>query len=460
MKRAAFRRAPAPASTANSQSTGERLATAARVVAAVVTGRSSLDEVLAHATSGMVAPDRAAVQAIASGTIRWHLRIEGWLVALLERPGQAVQPLVHALLEVGLHQLALSAHPPHAIVNEAVEAARLLRQPRAAGLVNAVLRRFGREQATMQARVDTDPESRYAHPAWLIEQIRADWPLHAEQVLTANNEPAPLWLRVNRRHLTVERYLELLAAQGISASRSEQCPDAVRLASPMAVEQLPGFAAGDVSVQDAAAQIAAPLLAVAGGMRVLDACAAPGGKTCHILEGTLDIGELLALDRSRERLVQVEENLGRLGLAAKVIAGDAARPAEWWDGVPFDRILLDVSCSATGVIRRHPDIKLLRRASDLESLTREQAALLSALWPLLAAGGRLLYATCSVLRAENQRLIAAFLAAQPEAREAQPPRELDTVGIRTAGEPGLQILPGAAGMDGFYYACLERRQVQ
>jgi len=460
MKRAAFRRAPTRTPAASGQSTGERLATAARVVAAVVTGRTSLDEVLADVTSGMVAPDRAAVQAIASGAIRWHLRIEGWLVSLLERPGQVVQPQVRALLEVGLHQLAFSSHPPHAIVNEAVEAARLLRQPRAAGLVNAVLRRFGREQETIRARADTDPESHYAHPNWLIEQIRADWPMYAEQVLAANNEPAPMWLRVNRRRLTIERYLEILTAQGISANGSEQCPDAVRLASPMAVEQLPGFAAGEVSVQDAAAQFAAPLLGAAGGMRVLDACAAPGGKTCHILESTPDIGELLALDRSRERLVQVEENLGRLGLAAQVVAGDAARPAEWWNGVPFDRILLDVSCSATGVIRRHPDIKLLRRASDLDSLTREQTTLLTALWPLLAPGGRLLYATCSVLRAENQRLIAAFLAAQPEAGETPPPRELESAGIRTAGEPGLQILPGAAGMDGFYYACLERRRAQ
>jgi 16S rRNA (cytosine967-C5)-methyltransferase len=460
MKRAEIRRAPAPTSTSSSQSTGERLATAARVVAAVVSGRASLDEVLAEATRALVATDRAAVQAIASGTIRWHLRIEGWLVLLLERPGQVVQPLVRALLEVGLHQLAFSAHPSHAIVNEAVEAARLLRQPRAAGFVNALLRRFGREREAILTRADVRPESHYAHPAWLIEQIRADWPTHAEQVLAANNEPAPLWVRVNRRRRTVASYLELLAAQGISATGSDLCRDAVRLASPMAVEQLPGFDAGDVSVQDAAAQLAAPLLGATGGMRVLDACAAPGGKTCHILEATPDLGELLALDRSRERLAQVEENLGRLGLAAQVVAGDAAHPAEWWDGVPFDRILLDVSCSATGVIRRHPDIKLLRRASDLESLTREQTALLEALWPLLAAGGRLLYATCSVLRAENQRLIAAFLTSQSDASEVPPARELATAGINTAAEPGLQILPGAAGMDGFYYACLERRQVQ
>jgi len=457
MKRAAFRRPPST-TTARGHSTGERLATAARVVAAVVDGRNSLDEVLAANVTGMGAADRAAVQAVAFGTVRWHLRIERWLTLLLERPDQVPQPLVRALLRVGLHQLGFSSHPQHAIVNETVEAVRLLQQPRAAGLVNAVLRRFGREQEAICARASEDPESHHAHPAWLIERIRADWPMDADRILAVNNEPAPMWLRVNRRRLTIADYLGLLAAQNISASASEVCSDAVRLATPMDVELLPGFAAGDVSVQDAAAQVAAPLLAAGSGMRVLDACAAPGGKTGHILERTPDVGELLALDRSYARLGYVEENLRRLGLQAKVVVGDAARPADWWGGIAFERILLDVSCSATGVIRRHPDIKLLRRASDLESLSREQSALLETLWPLLAPGGRLLYATCSVLRIENQRVVGAFLAAQADAIEAAPPRDLEMAGIRAAGEPGLQILPGAAGMDGFYYACLERRR--
>jgi 16S rRNA (cytosine967-C5)-methyltransferase len=412
---------------------------------------------MASLAAGISAADRRIVQAVAFGTVRWHFRIDRWMKLLLARPARLPQPLVRALLHVGLHQLGFSSHPAHAIVNESVNAARLLRQPRAASLINAVLRRFTRERDEICARADADPEARYAHPEWLIERIRADWPQEAEQILAANNQPAPMWLRVNRRRVTRAAYLETLATKGILATASEPCPDAVLLAAPLDVDQLPGFAAGEVSVQDAAAQLAAPLLDARSGMRVLDACAAPGGKTGHILERSADVRELVALDRSPLRLERVAENLRRLGLEAKTVVGDAARPRDWWDGVAFERILADVSCTATGVIRRHPDIKLLRRASDVESLSRAQAALLEALWPLLARGGRLLYATCSILRDENQRLISAFLAARPEAYQPAVPRELETVGIRTPGEPGLQIVPGAAGMDGFYYACLERR---
>jgi 16S rRNA (cytosine967-C5)-methyltransferase len=432
------------------------MAHAARVDAAVVDAGMALDDALAAVASGISAADRRVVQAIAFGAVRWHFRIERWIALLLARPAQAPQPLIRALLRVALHQLGWSSHPPHAVVNESVEAARLLRHPRAASFVNAVLRRFTRERDAIGAEADVDPEGHYAHPTWLIEQIRADWPQEAEGIFAANNEPAPMWLRVNRRRLTRAAYLDALMAQGIGATAADSCPDAVRLATPMDVDQLPGFAVGDVSVQDAAAQLAAPLLDAHSRMRVLDACAAPGGKTAHILERTPDVGELVALDRSPERLTQVEDNLRRLGLEARIITGDAARPSGWWDGTPFERVLLDVSCSATGVIRRHPDIKLLRRAADVEALRQEQYSLLEALWPLLARRGRLLYATCSVLRAENQRVIGAFLAARSDAVEATVPSDLQVPGIRTPGEPGLQILPGAAGMDGFYYACLER----
>jgi 16S rRNA (cytosine967-C5)-methyltransferase len=416
----------------------------------------ALDDALALVATGISAADRRVIQAVAFGTIRWHFRIERWMASLLAQPGKPPEPQVRALLRVGLHQLGFSSHPAHAIVNEAVNAARLLGQPRATSLINAVLRRFTRERDAISARADADPEARYAHPAWLIERISADWPHDAEQIFAANNEPAPMWLRVNRRRVTRAAYLEILSARGIDATAGEFGPDAVRLVTPMDVDQLPEFPVGAVSVQDAAAQLAAPLLDARSGMRVLDACAAPGGKTAHILERAADLRELVALDRSQERLVQVEENLQRLGLVARVVTGDAARPAGWWDGVPFERILLDVSCSATGVIRRHPDIKLLRRATDIESLSREQSLLLDALWPLLARGGRLLYATCSILRAENQRVIEAFLASRSDAVEADAPPDLRMIGSRNPGEPGMQILPGAAGMDGFYYACLER----
>ncbi len=459
MKRGSSRRAPSRTATTQQQSTAQRLAAAASLVARVADEGMALDEALLAAGSQQLATaDRAALRALAYGTVRWHPRIERWLALLLDRPDQVREPLLRALLSVGLHQLGFSSHPPHAIVNEAVEAARLLGAPRSASLINAVLRRFVREQAAVCARALEEPEGRHAHPAWLIDMIRADWPEDAERMLAANNEPAPMWLRVNRRRSSVADYLDTLAAQGIRAMCIELCPDAVLLTNPMDVEQLPGFVTGQVSVQDAAAQFAAPLLAASSGMRILDACAAPGGKTCHILERTPDARELLALDRSRERLGLVQENLQRLGLAATLMAGDAGRAGEWWDGVCFQRILLDLPCSATGVIRRHPDIKLLRRPADIERLSREQGVLLRALWPLLELGGRMLYATCSVLRAENERVIAAFLAAESSAVPAELPRELAAVGVHAADAPGVQILPGAAGMDGFYYACLERRR--
>ena len=438
------------------QSTGQRLASSSRIVAAVLTG-TALDAALAQAPQVATA-DRAALQALAFGTIRWHFRIAHWLEALLERPGQLRRPLLRALLEVALHQLGFSAHPAHAVVNEAVEAARLIGEPRAAGLVNALLRRFLRERAALDTRVTADPQARHAHPAWLIEAFERDWPADAERVLATNNEPAPLWLRVNARRSSVAEYLATLRSGNIDARADDRIPGAIALDAPVDVAQLPGFAAGLVSVQDAAAQLAAPLLDVADGMRVLDACAAPGGKTGHLLERTPGVGELLALERSRERLQLIADNLQRLGLSARLVRGDARHPQEWWDGAAFQRILLDAPCSATGVIRRHPDIKLLRRAADIVAMSSEQATMLRALWPLLEAGGRLLYSTCSVLRAENHAVIAGFLASEPTAAEVALPRALDAIATRTAGTPGLQILPGAAGMDGFYYACLERRR--
>ncbi len=452
MKRGASRSAP-------SQSTAQRLAAAARIVAAVVADGTALDEALAGAESRVPGTThRAALQALAFGTVRWYPRIEHWLGSLLERPGQVREPLLQGLLAVALHQLDFSSHPPHAIVNEAVDAARLLGEPRAAGLVNALLRRFLRERAAICARAMEEPEARYAHPAWLIDRIRADWPAQADDVLAASNEPPPMWLRVNRRRGSVEDYLRLLAQQGVGATASDLAPDAVLLTTPLEVDQLPGFAAGSVSVQDAAAQLAVPLLMPEAGMRVLDACAAPGGKACHILEAVPAVGELVALDRSRERLRKIEENLERLGLQAKLLCGDAGTPQQWWDGTRFQRILLDAPCSATGIIRRHPDIKLLRRASDVERMSQEQGAMLRALWRLLEPGGRLVYSTCSLLRAENHAVVAEFLATEPTAGAAALPRALAALGIQARDAPGAQILPGAAGMDGFYYACLEKRR--
>ena len=444
------------AANAQKLSTAERLAAAARVVAGVSANGESLDHALDMQAAAIADPaDAAAVQALAYGSVRWYPRLGHWLSQMLE-PGAKQRPQLRGLLIVALHQLAFSNHPAHAIVDQAVEAARKLGEPRAAGLVNAILRRFLREQQQLTAIAALPPPARYAHPAWMIELLRRDWPDHWEMMLEANNQPPPMWLRVNQRRATRSAYMQALKAESIGAQASSDATDAVLLDAPLPVATLPGFETGAVSVQDAAAQLAADLLEASGSMRVLDACAAPGGKTCHLLERA-DL-DLVAIDRSTERLSQLEQNLRRLDLTATVIAGDAGETATWWDGRPFERILLDAPCTATGVIRRHPDVKLLRRASDIEPLRREQLRLLRALWPLLGDGGRLLYATCSVLRAENEQVVTTFLDGEPRATSIPIPVSFGPAGVRMAGNAGIQILPGEAGMDGFYYACMEKRR--
>ncbi|HEY7378760.1 MAG TPA: 16S rRNA (cytosine(967)-C(5))-methyltransferase RsmB [Steroidobacteraceae bacterium] len=434
-------------------STAALLAAAARVVAQVSAGQS-LDDALARGSSAANASDAAAVQALAYGTVRWYPRLESWLSRLLES-GTRPKPRLRALLAVGLHQLAFSKHPPHAIVDQAVEGARELGEPRAAGLVNAILRRFLRESSRIMAVADESPAARYAHPVWLIEVLRRDWPQLWTQILEAGNQPGPMWLRVNRRVTSRAEYLEVLERASIPAAPGAYTADGIVLDVPVAMAALPGFESGTVSVQDGGAQLAADLLEARDGMHVLDACAAPGGKTCHLLERANL--ELVAVDRSAQRLAPLRENLERLHLSATVHAGDAADPSQWWDGRPFERILLDAPCTATGVIRRHPDIKLLRRATDVEPMRTEQLRLLRALWPLLADGGRLLYATCSVLRAENEQVIDAFVCGEPAAISVPIPEGFGPPGERTL-RGGLQLLPGGAGMDGFYYACVEKRR--
>jgi 16S rRNA (cytosine967-C5)-methyltransferase len=438
-------------------STAARLAAAARVVAAVSENGESLDDALDRCEAGVETSSMAAIQALAYGTVRWYPRIDFWASQLLEA-GTKPKPQVRALLAVGVHQLAFSSHPPHAIVDQAVEAARELGQPRAAGLINAVLRRFLREQQALNAATDKVPAARFAHPSWWVELIRRDWPDEWAQVLEANNQPPPMWLRVNRRKTSRSAYVDALREASIAAEISEYASDAVLLQTALPVNALPGFERGVVSVQDAGAQLAADLLEVRDRMRVLDACAAPGGKTCHLLErADLDV---VAIDRSAARLAQLEQNLRRLGLSASVIEGDAADTARWWDGQPFERVLLDAPCTASGVIRRHPDVKLRRRPADIESLQREQLRLLRTLWPVLATAGRLLYVTCSILRAENEEVIRLFREAEPAARLVPISASFGPPGKRVMAGAGVQILPGAAGMDGFYYACLEKRRTE
>ena len=388
------------------------------------------------------------------GTLRSHWRLQSWIDRLLERPLRSRDAIVRSLLAVGLFQLTDTRIPDHAAVSQTVEAARVLGRPKLAGLLNACMRRFQRENvAAVEPSTD---EARFDHPEWLIDAIRRDWPDDWESILEANNDRAPMWLRVNTRRAAVDEYRERLQQAEIEAAALSGLPSALRLAEPVAVDALPGFAAGDVSVQDAAAQLAAPWLLRGATGRVLDACAAPGGKSAHLLEtGRNDI-ELTCLDVDQERLRSVEGTLERLGLVATVCAGDASNPREWWDGQPFDAILLDAPCSASGVIRRHPDIKLLRRAADIDRLAAQQASILGALWPLLAPGGRLLYVTCSVLGAENDEVIGAFLSRCADARENDllPNNNIsDVMRQRTCG---YQVLPGSSGMDGFYFACLEK----
>lgn len=425
-------------------------AEAARIVAAVA-GGASLDRALPAA-----APDseRALLRLLCYGTLRWYPRLEALLDGLLDRPARDAD--IRALMLVGLYQLTDTAVAAHAAVAETVEAARHLGKPRAAGLVNAVLRRCQREAAGLLAGIEAIETARFAHPAWLIERIRADWPDDWQAVLEAGNGPPPMWLRVNRRLSDAEAYLGELERSGNAAVSSAFAPDALRLLRAMPVQALPGFEAGRVSVQDAGAQLACDVVDARDGMRVLDACAAPGGKACHLLERTPGIAELVAVDRSAARLERLAQNLARLGLAATLRAADAMQTQQWWDGSAFDRILLDVPCSATGVIRRHPDIKLLRRPADIGRFAERQRALLDALWPLLAPGGRLVYASCSILETENAGVVAAFLAAQPQARAAGGFNRVGGAAWGRARGPGTQILPGEADMDGFYYACLSK----
>lgn len=422
---------------------------AARALAAVLSGKASLNSSLPAQLDKVDERDRGLTQDLAFGTARWQPRLDLLAAQLLQKPFKAADADVQALLLVGLYQLFYTRIPAHAAIGETVGCADKLKKPWAKGLLNAVLRRAQREGEALLAGMERDPVVRTAHPRWLQKALKAFWPEQWEAICAANNAHPPMILRVNRRHHSRDAYLTLLAEAGVGASACQYSRDGIVLAEACDVRSLPGFAQGWVSVQDEAAQLCADLLELAPGQRVLDACCAPGGKTCHLLEAETGLAHVVAIDLEAKRLTRVRENLDRLQLDAELIACDARDTASWWDGKPFQRILLDAPCSATGVIRRHPDIKLTRQADDIPALAALQGELLDALWPTLEVGGMLLYATCSSLPTENTEVIEAFLTRTPGARELDLATE---AGIRQPH--GRQLLAQEGGHDGFYYAKL------
>ncbi len=422
---------------------------AARALAAVLNGKASLGSSLPPLLDRVEPRDRGLAQDLAFGTARWQPRLALLMDKLLQKPFKAADRDVEALLLVGLYQLLHTRIPPHAAIGETVACVDKLKKSSLKGLLNAVLRNAQRDHEALLAELDRDPVLHTAHPRWLQKRLKADWPEHWQAICAANNSHPPLTLRVNRRQGSREAYLAELLAAGIAAEPCVFSRDGIRLLEACDVKILPGFMEGRVSVQDEAAQLAADLLDLAPGQRVLDACAAPGGKTCHLLEAEPGLSHVTAIDLEQSRLARVRENLDRLGLDAELIAADGRATKVWWDGKPFQRILLDAPCSATGVIRRHPDIKLTRQEADIAALAQLQGELLDALWPTLEVGGVLLYATCSVLPQENSDNIGAFLARTPGARE------LDITGpFGLKQAHGRQLLPQDGGHDGFYYAKL------
>ncbi|AZF08253.1 16S rRNA (cytosine(967)-C(5))-methyltransferase [Pseudomonas sp. R2-37-08W] len=422
---------------------------AAKALAAVLNGKASLNSSLPTQLDKVEDRDRGFTQDLAFGTARWQPRLSALAAKLLQKPFKAADADVEALLLVGLYQLLYTRVPAHAAIGETVGCADKLKKPWAKALLNAVLRRAQRESEALLAELEHDPVVRTAHPRWLQKSLKAFWPEQWEAICAANNAHPPMILRVNRRHHSRDAYLQLLSEAGINAAPCVYSIDGIVLEAAADVRSLPGFAEGWISVQDEAAQLAADLLDLAPGQRVLDACCAPGGKTCHILEVEKDLGGVVAVDLEAKRLVRVRENLARLGLSAELIAADGRDTATWWDGKPFQRILLDAPCSATGVIRRHPDIKLTRQPDDIAALAVLQGELLDALWPTLEVGGILLYATCSTLPTENTEVIQAFLARTSGARELD---LATTAGIKQ--QHGRQLLAQEGGHDGFYYAKL------
>ncbi len=423
----------------------------------------SLEQALPKALAGSKPQDQGFIRALCYGVLREQRLLTHLSNQLLSRPlkskGNRGQAELLQLILTGLFQLRSMRVPPHAAVAETVAACNSLGQARARGLVNAVLRRYQREADQLTAALPDNPAITQSHPDWMVELIKQDWPRDWPRILAANQEPGPMILRTNKRRIPAGDYLQQLSAAGIKATVLPDAPQAIQLEEAVDVHNLPGFDEGLVSVQDVAAQLAAPLLlhnaGETSGLRLLDACAAPGGKTAHLLELQPQL-QLTALDKDAERLQRVADNLQRLGLnhdQVKLQAADAGDPDDWWDGMAYDRILLDAPCSGSGVIRRHPDIKWLRRPADIPQLAGQQSRLFRALWPLLNPGGLLLYATCSIFKTEGEAVVDAFLESTPDA-QADAIDQPSEISWGVTSGAGRAILPGA--MDGFFYARLRK----
>jgi len=419
----------------------------------VVDGRS-LDAVLADAPTELSDSDRALAAEFSYGLCRWYRQCHAIVAARLKKPMEDKDRDLHFLLMLGVYQLLHSRTPAHAAISTSVELTRTLKKEWASKVVNAILRGVQRDQESEDSplfqQINGDLSLKYAQPKWFVKAMAKAWPKQQEKILEALQERAPMTLRVNGSRIGVEAYLRQLDTEDIVADALPVAPDAVVLQKPQPVNRLPGFFDGLASVQDAGAQLAARLLDVQSGQRILDACAAPGGKTGHILE-LADNLDVVAVDVDERRLERVSENLQRLQFKAELIAADAGQPPSQWQEKPFDRILIDAPCSATGVMRRHPDIRLLRRAQDVDALAERQAVILEALWPCLATGGKLLYVTCSLMPQENTQQIERFLQKYPQARSLP---LSDDWGHEC--RVGRQTLPGEKTMDGFYYALLEK----
>ncbi|MEH0690005.1 16S rRNA (cytosine(967)-C(5))-methyltransferase RsmB [Vibrio cholerae] len=423
-------------------------AAAANVIFQVVDKGQSLSHALPAAQKTIKPRDHALLQEICYGALRYLPRLESIANELMDNPLKGKKRVFHHLILVGIYQLSFMRIPSHAAVAETVEATKTLRGPSLRGLINAVLRNYLRNQEELDAFATSHNAGKYGHPNWLLKLLQEHYPEQWERIVEANNQKAPMWLRVNRQHHTRDQYIAYLNDENIEFTLHPEAADAIKLAKPCDVTLLPGFDRGWVSVQDAAAQLSVDYLQPQEGELILDCCAAPGGKTAHILEHTQDT-EVVAIDADPTRLNRVHDNLERLQLRADVICGDARYPHQWWQGEQFDRILLDAPCSATGVIRRHPDIKWLRRADDIEALSALQSEILDAMWQQLKAGGTLVYATCSIAPQENVEQVRAFLSRTSDAQ---------LIGSEES-QPGRQILPGEEDMDGFYYAVLKKKAV-